>query len=65
MPTYIHSIAISSENIQQLRTLLDHYRTDHPWIIKHHGVGFLGTVIWCLPHKIYQRYFVRQNLCVG
>ena len=42
MPTYVHSIAISSENFQQLRTLLDQYRTDHPWIIKHHGVGFLG-----------------------
>lgn len=39
---YIHSIAVSSENIQQLRTLLDHYRTDHPWIIKRHGAGFMG-----------------------
>jgi hypothetical protein len=42
MPTFIHHLALTSENITLLRQLLADYRDDHPWIIKNHGVGFLG-----------------------
>jgi hypothetical protein len=42
MPTYIHLVAVSSENYTLFREVLAEFIQEHPSVIESHGVGFLG-----------------------